>query len=134
MLLIPTSLGSTCIKLVEQAASGVWLKAAGVLTHHVGAGTGKRHELGVELQAGDRPCVLSIQHSHLHAALCIPHVDLSVLRAWSGKTFDCHKRTELAQRCHSYWLVSHWFSNPCAPLPTRCEQDLNRMKRFSYRS
>lgn len=94
----------------------MWLNAAGVLTYHVGAGAGKRHELGVKLQAGDRPRVLSIQQSHLHAALRIPHVDLSVLRAWSGKTFDCGKQTALAhvQRGHSYWLGSHWFSNPCA--------------------
>lgn len=29
-------------------------------THHVRAGTCECHELGVELQAGDRPCMLSI--------------------------------------------------------------------------
>lgn len=50
-------------------------------THHVGARARKRHELGIELQAGDRARVLPVQQSHLHAALGVPHVDLSVLGA-----------------------------------------------------
>lgn len=84
------------------------LDAAGV-TYHVGAGACKRHELGVELQAGDRPRVLPIQQRHLHSALCVPHVDLSVLWAWRAKTLDVLQKN----RSDSYSTLSLvvWFSS-----------------------
>lgn len=109
------SLGSTCFRRVEQAAAAGCVPTRRVVTHHVGAGAGKCHELGVELQTGDGPRVLAVQQRHLHPALRVPHVDLAVLRACGAKAFGFvrkKKRTGAThvQNCHLLFglIVVQW--------------------------
>lgn len=55
-------------------------------SHHVGAGTSKRHVSGVKLKSVDGSWMFPIQHSHLHPTLSAPNMDSPVL--WACTTRD----------------------------------------------
>lgn len=65
---------STAATVHETLRGRVW-------SHHVSAGTSKRHVSGVELQSVDGSWMFPIEHSHLHPTLSAPHMDSAVFGA-----------------------------------------------------
>lgn len=62
-------------------------------SHHVGAGTSKRHVSGVKLKSVDGSWMFPIQHSHLHPTLSAPNMDSPVLWACTTR----HILTQMSQ-------------------------------------